>query len=527
MGAACSARAKLQESGEPRDSVERSGTWGALEVKTIWGGLSLVLLFGGGGAMTYLDSEVRRPAVAGMFYPGDPGELSATLDQLLGGTPKVAISEPLIAVVAPHAGYPFSGHVAAHAYALFRGRGIQRVVVISPCHVDAFRGSAVFDGEGYATPLGVVPVDQQFCKQLASKSSLIEYSNRGHRKGPQGREEHALEVQLPFLQRVLEEFQLVPIVMGDQSVDSCRALATALAEMIDGPETVLVASSDLSHFHRYKAAVGLDQKVLRAIERWDYLTLSRNLEVRAWEACGGGPVVTAMIAAERLGAVESKVLKYANSGDVPNGDKESVVGYAAVAFSGSKQGNEIDLSPIQLLQREKEELLDISRKSVEKAVNGSASKWNPEGASENLLKEAAVFVTIKKNGQLRGCVGSIVPVSVLGAAVASAAQNAALADPRFPPVSPRELNELEFEISVLSRFYRVRDVQQVKVGEHGLLIEKGRNQGLLLPQVAAERNWDEVTFLEQTCLKAGLPMQAWKDADTVIYVFSATVFGER
>jgi len=477
--------------------------------------------------MTNLEAKVREPAVAGMFYPGDPDELTATIEQLLEDARKIEISEPLIAIVSPHAGYPFSGHVAAHAFTLLRNRGIRRVVVISPCHVEAFRGVSVFDGEGYATPLGVIPVDTEFCKKLTSKSSRIKYSNRGHRKGPQGRGEHALEVQLPFLQTVLGDFQLVPIVMGDQSYDTCRALAVSLEEMIEGPETVIVASSDLSHFHRYETAVKLDQKVLGSIERWDYLTLSRNLEMRVWEACGGGPIVTAMMAAERMGATESQVLKYANSGDLPYGDKERVVGYAAAAFFGSKQGREIDLSALRLQPEEKDGLLALARKSVEETVTGGELEWDSSGASENLLKDAAVFVTINKSGQLRGCVGSVVPVQSLGAAVASAAQSAALSDPRFSPVTPRELPDLEFEISVLSPFRRVSDPNQVKVGEHGLWIERGRNQGLLLPQVATDHNWDRDTFLEQTCLKAGLSRKAWKDSDTEIYVFSATVFGEK
>ncbi|MGW8178252.1 MAG: AmmeMemoRadiSam system protein B, partial [bacterium] len=209
--------------------------------------------------MTNLEAEVREPAVAGMFYPKDPDELTATIDLLLRDARKIEISEPLVAIVVPHAGYPFSGHVAAHAYTLLRDRGIRRVVVISPCHVEAFRGVSVFDGDGYATPLGVVPVDREFCKKLASKNPRIKYSNRGHRKGPQGRGEHALEVQLPFLQTVLGDFQLVPIVMGDQSYDTCKALAVSLEEMIEGPSTVIVASSDLSHFHPYETAVELDQ----------------------------------------------------------------------------------------------------------------------------------------------------------------------------------------------------------------------------------------------------------------------------
>ncbi|MGW8178251.1 MAG: AmmeMemoRadiSam system protein A, partial [bacterium] len=256
-------------------------------------------------------------------------------------------------------------------------------------------------------------------------------------------------------------------------------------------------------------------------------SLSRNLEMRGWEACGGGPIVTAMMAAERMGATVSQVLKYANSGDSPFGDKESVVGYAAVAFSGSKQGEELDLTALSLKPEEKDGLIALARKSVEEAVAGGEFEWDSSGASENLLKDAAVFVTINRRGQLRGCVGSVVPVQSLGAAVASAAQSAALSDPRFSPVSPGELPELEFEVSVLSPFRRVSDPNQVKVGEHGLWIEKGRNQGLLLPQVATDHNWDRDTFLEQTCLKAGLSKKAWKDSDTEIYVFSATVFGEK
>jgi AmmeMemoRadiSam system protein A len=300
-----------------------------------------------------------------------------------------------------------------------------------------------------------------------------------------------------------------------------------LAEMIEGPETVIIASSDLSHFHNYEQAVRLDRKVLGAIERWDYLTLARNLEMRVWEACGGGPIVTAMMASEQMGAADARILKYANSGDVTYGDKDRVVGYAAAAFSGSKEGSGIDLDTIGLQPDEKEELLSISRKSVQQAVVGSELEWDSANASANLLREAAVFVTIKKRGQLRGCVGSIVPVQSLGAAVVSAARSAALNDPRFPPVTTRELPDLEFEISVLSPFRRVMNEGEVKVGEHGLWIEKGRNQGLLLPQVATEHNWDRITFLEQTCVKAGLPTDAWKEDDTEIYAFSATVFGEK
>ncbi len=223
------------------------------------------------------------------------------VDEFLARAAPPAIKEPVLALVSPHAGYVYSGGVAAHSYALLKGRKFDRVVVISPSHVEAFNFSSVYDGDAYATPLGTIPVDKAFAAKLASLNPSIKLSSRGHAASG-GQAEHALEVQLPFLQRVLGPFKLVPIVMGQQDYDTCRALGVSLAKLIQGPDTLLVASSDLSHFHPYDIAVKLDRKTLQAIEEWDYLSMSRNFELRVWEACGGGPIVAAMIAAERLGA---------------------------------------------------------------------------------------------------------------------------------------------------------------------------------------------------------------------------------
>ena len=356
-------------------------------------------------------------------------------------------------------------------------------------------------------------------------SRYIKLSERGHVQ-VEGRGEHSLEVELPFLQRVLGDFKLVPIVMGNQSYDLERALGVALAKLIQGGDTLIVASSDLSHYHPYDDAVRLDHKVLRAIEEWDYLNMSRNFESRTWEACGGGPIVAAMIAAERLGAQQAKILKYANSGDV-TGDRSRVVGYGAVALIKEKAGRGGKTQAFSLGQKEKDELLKIARKSAETAVRARDSVLpNDRGVCVS-QQERGAFVTLKEHGQLRGCIGYIAPIKPLYMTVRDVAAHAALRDSRFTPVTTAELGVLEYEVSVLSPLRRVLDVKQIHVGQDGLVILKGDYEGLLLPQVATEQGWDRMTFVEQTCNKAGLPKDAWRDEDTDIFAFTAIVFGDR
>jgi hypothetical protein len=352
----------------------------------------------------------------------------------------------------------------------------------------------------------------------------------------QGRGEHALEVQLPFLQRVLGEFKLVPVVMGEQSYEASRALGAALAKLLQparspagsapSGETLIVASSDLSHFHPYNEAVMLDRKVLRAIEEWDYFNMSQNFERRIWEACGGGPIVAAMIAAERLGARRAQVLNYANSGDV-TGDKSRVVGYGAVAFTAEPGKGKDQSRAFSLGEKEKDALLKIARASVYAAVKERKLYQCSSQGLPALEQDRGAFVTLKKHGALRGCIGYIAPMRPLCLTVRDVAAAAALEDARFRPVEFRELPELEYEVSVLSPLRRVTDIKQIRVGEHGLVVKKGKDEGLLLPQVATEQHWDRRTFLEQTCVKAGLPPDAWQDEETDIFLFSAVVFGEH
>src|SRR5208282_1847452 len=309
--------------------------------------------------------NVRQAAVAGGFYPADPKTLSTMIDDMLAHSSPPPINDPILAVVAPHAGYQFSGPVAAYTYAALKGRKFSRVVVIAPSHYEAFDFTSIYEGDAYATPLGTVPVDKAFAKQLASMSPTIRLSSQGHVPTLKGAE-HALEVELPWLQRVLGDFELVPIVMGDQSYESSRALGVALAKLIQGSDTLIVASSDLSHYHPYDEAVKIDHKTLNALQAWDYFSMSRNFEARVWEACGGAPIVAAMIAAERMGANQAVVLKYANSGDV-TGDHSRVVGYSADVFLKTQSGKTVE-PQFSLNGHEKNELLALARESVEYAV---------------------------------------------------------------------------------------------------------------------------------------------------------------
>jgi hypothetical protein len=469
--------------------------------------------------------KVRQAAVAGQFYPADANELRKMVDGFLAAAPTPELSGSVVALISPHAGYEFSGAVAAHAYALVKGRKFERVVVIAPSHIEAFGFSSVYDGDAYATPLGLVPVDKEFAAKLAGMSSRIKLSSLGHvAKGERG--EHALEDELPFLQRALGgPFKLVPIIVGDQSYDNCRALGLALAKLIGGSDTLIVASSDLSHYHPYAEAAMIDRKTLKAIQEWDYLSMARNFETRVWEACGGGPIIAAMIASERLGATEAKLLKYANSGDVTS-DRDRVVGYGALALIKANGGH-ASAAPFTLTKAERDQLLKVAKASVEAAVRDHRAYDVGGGLPEALMQERGAFVTLKEKGELRGCIGYIAPMKPLSVTVRDVASFAALRDTRFSPVEPAELSQLQYEVSVLSPLRRVLDVKEIEVGKHGLVMRHGDQEGLLLPQVPVEEKWNRLTFLEQTCRKAGLPADAWKDPDTDIFMFTALVFGDH
>lgn len=480
--------------------------------------------------------KLRPAGVAGAFYPADRKALTDTMDAMLSRVSMAKIRGQIIGVVAPHAGYSYSGQVAAYTYAALKEHKFSRVVVIAPSHYETFDFTSVYDGDGYVTPLGTVQVDKMFARRLALMSSSIHLSERGHQPTLKGAE-HAIEVQLPWLQHVLGSFKLVPVVMGDQSYESSKALGVALAKMMreemrqksgnaqdSTNDTLIVASSDLSHYHPYADAETIDSKTLSALEAWDYFSMSRNLEMRVWEACGGAPIVAAMIAAERMGANHAHVLKYANTGDV-TGDYSRVVGYSADLLIKSP-GEDTAEVPFSLSETEKQALLALAHRSVESAVRDRKLYEPTTTGNKALNQERGAFVTLRQGDELRGCVGYTSAAEPLYRTVRDTAALAATRDTRFQPVSVKELAQLKYEISVLSPLRHVRDLREIEIGRHGLLMRNGEHEGLLLPQVPVEQHWDRPTFLEQTCVKAGMPQDCWKDDDTDIFRFTALVFGE-
>jgi len=269
---------------------------------------------------------VRPAQVAGYFYPSSPEKLRKDINLLLDVTKPKEKFEKIFGIVSPHAGYVYSGKTAAHAYNLLVGKRYKRVVIISPSHSEYFPGISIFEGDAYETPLGIVKVDKDFREKLETDDGIIFKGYEGHRR------EHALEVQIPFLQSVLLDFKIVPIVMGDQSKRNVEALAKKLSEVSDD-ETLIVASSDLSHFYSKSQADRLDSIVEKRVRDFDFDSLQNDLEAHTCEACGGGPILALMKAANLKNIRHSMVLSRTDSGDV-TGDNSEVVGYLSAVFYG-------------------------------------------------------------------------------------------------------------------------------------------------------------------------------------------------
>lgn len=493
-----------------------------------------------GGNMSDSDTSYARPAtVAGQFYPGSPSELAKTIAGMFYNAPKPKISGRPVALISPHAGYVYSGQIAARAYKILEGEDFSTVIVISPSHTVGFEGVTAFAGKSYSTPLGEIPIDHELTKAVASKSEAVYISNIGHLKTG-ARSEHALEVQLPFLQTTLGKFNLVALMMGQQDYGTCESLGEAIATAVGGRDDILiVASSDLSHFYDSKTARSLDSDLETRVAEFDYRGLAKDLASGKTEACGGGPIVAAMIAAKGLGANSVDITGYGDSGDV-TGDKSSVVGYLSALIyesAGEKvydldaDEEEVQDNPATGIQfglsvDDKKELIDIARQSIAAKLGRKEMIFSSD-YSGPLLENRGAFVTLTKQGNLRGCIGTFESDEPLYKTIAHMAQQAAFSDPRFPPLADDEFDKLDIEISVLTPMIRINDPKSVTVGRDGLYVRQGLRAGVLLPQVPVEYHWDRLKFLEQTCLKAGLPPDAWKSDRTELYTFQAEIFGEE
>jgi len=268
---------------------------------------------------------IRKSVIAGSWYPGNPDVLRRDIEGYFRSAAEIKFDGDIMAIVAPHAGYIYSGQIAAQAYKLICGKRYDTVVIIGPSHRVAFHGVSVYPEGGYQTPLGIVRIDEAFAHEISSLSKVVHNIPAAHLQ------EHSIEIQLPFLQVALGEFSFVPLVMGDQDENICWELAQAIKHVARERKILVVGSSDLSHFHNYQEAAKLDAVAIKRLEEVDAEGLLKCLSDHSTEACGGGPMAVAMLVARKMGAIKSKVLKYANSGDI-SGDKSSVVGYVSAVY---------------------------------------------------------------------------------------------------------------------------------------------------------------------------------------------------
>ncbi len=494
----------------------------------------LVIAAAGAAAfpVTSLGAEamIKTPNVSGQFYDADPKQLSARIDEYLRRVPPLPGTSRVGILMVPHAGYVYSGPVAAYGYKRVASGTYKTVVILAPSHYYPFQGAVVWPRGGFATPLGTLPVDEEFAERLlAADPRFIEAPEVFER-------EHSLEVQLPFIQKVLKDVRIVPVIMGQADPAACEALAAALDAVIgDRKDVLVVLSTDLSHYHDDAEARRLDAAVLDVVRRLDPEGLWLQCARRRLEMCGFIPVTTGLFLAKRRGLVP-EVLHYANSGDV-TGDRDRVVGYAAVVFhepdpsarrSGASRAEaaEVGREIPPLTAAQKNRLLEIARRTVETKVRTGRVPDIQEDDPRLRVPEGA-FVTLRRHGRLRGCIGRIVAWTPLAETVRDMAVAAATEDPRFPPVTVDELDDIEIEVSVLSQPRPVRDPAEIRMGVHGVIVKRGGRQGVFLPQVADETGWDRETFLSNLCAhKAGLPPDAWKDPRTRIEVFTADVFSE-
>jgi len=466
----------------------------------------------------------RQPVFAGSFYPGSTQALESKLDQLFAGATPKELEGTVRSLIVPHAGYTYSGIVAASGYgSIPRDAGYKNIFIIASSHREYFEGASVYAQGDYLTPLGKAKVNRILARELIDVNKNIWFNAGAHDR------EHSIEVQVPMIQYYFDKTPpIVPIVIGSSSVSAARDLATALLPYFT-PDNLFVISSDFSHFPGYDEAVMVDELTGEAILKNDpelfYITLRKNSNTGvnnlATPCCGWSSVLTLLYMSERSEKMTLTPVMYRNSGDSPMGDKERVVGYWAMA------GHEIPPAEDQfvLSDQDKERLLEISRSTLETYLS---SNEIPEIApGEGILQEkAGAFVSLYKHGQLRGCIGNFTPEIPLYQVVQRMTLAAATRDTRFYPVDPVELEHISIELSVLTPLRKIESVDEFELGRHGIYMQKDGKSGTYLPQVAGDSGWTREEFLGHCANdNAKIGWDGWKEAD--LYVYEAIVFGEE
>lgn len=476
-----------------------------------------LILFMAAG-ISCLAGEIKEPNVAGGFYPADREALSQKIDGFFTLVNPEPIAGDIFCLISPHAGYDFSGQIAAYGYKLIKDKPYKVAIVLAPSHYYPLNGVSVYASGVFRTPLGDLQIDEDFASKLTGKCENISFQPLAFQK------EHSLEVQLPFLQKSLADFKIVPIIVGQCDFQTLQNLSNLLVSAIGRRKDVLlVASSDFYHGYDWQEAEAVDSLSISSLEEMSAQDTYDKLTGGSIQMCGGLPVVTAMLTSEALGHKKIKILKHTNSANVTGRKIKGswTVGYVSAVIDQEK--SEADM----LNDNQKKRLLEIARKTIEEYL--TTSKIPEFKEDDPKLKEIrGAFVTLHKHGYLRGCIGNIIGQEPLYLTVRNMAIESATGDPRFPKVTKDELKDIEIEISALSPLKKIKDISEFELGTHGVIVRQGWHQGVFLPQVAIETGWTKEEFLSNLCAqKAGLPADAWKFEATEKFIYSAVVFSEK
>lgn len=499
------------------------------------GGFLFILAVAGCQAQTTPPVD-RQPAVAGQFYPGTRDELSSTLAGLFAQAPPPKHIDNVVAIIAPHAGYVFSGSTAASSFnQIDPDKNYDNIFVIGSSHYVAFDGASIYRKGNFITPLGTVKVNRKLADELIAKNPIFNDRDDAHEK------EHCVEVQIPFLQyRMKKDFQIVPIVIGAQDPEICGKIAEALRPYFT-TKNLFVISTDFSHYPSYDDALSVDKITADAIRTNSVDNLiaalranaGKNVPNLATSLCGWTSVLTLLYITQHDADFAFTQIRYKNSGDSPAGDKTRVVGYNAITVSlknGKEERNTVapdtSSSGFNLTDGDKTTLLSIARRTINQYVNKrEVLEIDPSALSGNVTQPCGAFVTLNKNGDLRGCIGRFDATEPLYKVVREMAIAASTEDTRFLPVESAEIPKLHIEISVLTPMRKISSIDEFQMGKQGIYIKKGIRSGTFLPQVAKETGWSKEEFLGHCAQdKAGIGWDGWRDAE--LYVYEALVFGE-
>jgi AmmeMemoRadiSam system protein B/AmmeMemoRadiSam system protein A len=468
----------------------------------------------------------REPAFAGTFYPAQKSALESRLRSLFADASSIKTEGKVQTLIVPHAGYDYSGIVAASGYETIpKDAHYDNIFIIASSHREQFDGVSVYSAGNYMTPLGEAKVNREIAQILIHGNNNIQFLPEAHDR------EHSIEVQIPFLQYHFNELPpIVPLVMGSSSLSAARDLATALLPWFTS-DNLFIISSDFSHYPSYEDAMRIDKITGDAVLTKDpelfYDALRNNTKQAgpnlSTPCCGWSSIMTMLYMASRFESIELTPVLYRNSGDSKIGDKQRVVGYWAIAGYEKPSAGLV----FGLTDQEKSSLLEISRSTLQSFIKtGELPAIDPSALTPALLEPAGAFVSLFMGGKLRGCIGNFTPSEPLYAVVEAMTIAAASRDNRFAPVEEPELGYIEIEISVLTPLRKISSIDEFELGKHGIYMKKDGKSGTFLPQVAEDTGWSTEEFLGHCAReKAGIGWEGWKEAD--LYTYEAIIFGEK